>query len=240
MTKNNYYEILGVDKDASFNTIKRAYYALSKKYHPDINPKTGNLFRNINEAYATLSNPEKRKTYDNALNFGVEDADISDFNNIFEDVYYENPEYYQDPFKEPLINILADFWKYRFENATEAIWKRNVFVLLGNFFVCLTIFILIVTNRITKKFNGTGINFKPNSNNIWSTYIKDAIKENYLFRYFCWAFFLFTLTTSKFIYHIFKITYWIFAKIIRYFLIPIAILLASLFHVNSFRKRFFY
>ena len=137
MTKNNYYEILGVNKNASFDQIKRAYYTLSKKYHPDINPKTANLFRNINEAYQTLSNPEKRKEYDFAL--ANPDSDLND-SFINENMYYDNPEYYQDPNKEPIVNILDDFWKYRFENAISAIWKRSIFVLLGNFLFLIVSF----------------------------------------------------------------------------------------------------
>ena len=61
---NNYYEILGVSRAASSAQIKAAFYTLSKKYHPDINPKTANLFRNMNEAYQTLKDSNKRKKYD--------------------------------------------------------------------------------------------------------------------------------------------------------------------------------
>ena len=64
---NNYYGILGVSRTASSARIKAAFYTLSKKYHPDINPKTANLFRNMNEAYQTLKDPDKRKKYDELL-----------------------------------------------------------------------------------------------------------------------------------------------------------------------------
>jgi len=59
----DYYKILGVSKDASTEEIKRAYYKLAHKYHPD---KGGDekKFKEVNEAYQTLSNPEKRKQYD--------------------------------------------------------------------------------------------------------------------------------------------------------------------------------
>lgn len=233
-SNSNYYEILGVDKNASQDEIKRAYYALSKKYHPDINPKTGNLYRNINEAYNILHNPIKRKEYDNALNYGIENEDLTTFTNTFKDTYYENPEYYQDPFKEPLVNILDDFWKYRFENVVSAIWNRNIFVLICNFFLCLSTFVSIITNRTVKLFNKKGIEFKE-SDNIWFNYIKEAVTENKLFRYICWTSFLGILSISKLIYHIFKICYWIFAKVIKYFLIPAAIIIASLLHIKQSR-----
>ena len=219
---NNYYEILGVSRTASSAQIKAAFYTLSKKYHPDINPKTANLFRNMNEAYQTLKDPDKRKRYDELLDLGVEDnsndADI--FTESFKDTYYTNPEYYQDPAKEPIVNILDDFWKYRFENATSAIWERNVFVLITNFFLCFIV------------FNKKGINLKK-QDNIWLNYINEAIEENKLGRYTCWTAFMFTLAGSKLIYHAFKIIYWIFAKIIRYFLLPVAIIIATLLHIYT-------
>lgn len=65
----DYYEILGVDRSADEQTIKRAYRKLAKKYHPDTNK--GNAmaeekFKEATEAYAVLSDPEKRKEYDNS------------------------------------------------------------------------------------------------------------------------------------------------------------------------------
>ena len=65
--KRDYYEVLGVDKKADAETIKKAYRALTKKYHPDLNPgdKTAEeKFKEVNEAYAVLSDPDKRAKYD--------------------------------------------------------------------------------------------------------------------------------------------------------------------------------
>lgn len=67
MQYKDYYEILGVDKNASQSDIKRAYRKLAKKYHPDANPgdkKAEEKFKEINEAYEVLSDEEKRKKYD--------------------------------------------------------------------------------------------------------------------------------------------------------------------------------
>src|SRR5574344_857563 len=61
-----FYEILGVDKNASQEDIKSAYFKLAKKYHPDVNkaPEAATKFKEINEAYSCLSDPDKRKNYD--------------------------------------------------------------------------------------------------------------------------------------------------------------------------------
>jgi curved DNA-binding protein len=65
----DYYEVLGVSRDASGDAIKRAYRQLARKHHPDLKPASERAqaterFKEINEAYEVLSDPEKRKKYD--------------------------------------------------------------------------------------------------------------------------------------------------------------------------------
>ena len=65
--KRDYYEVLGVAKNADEKTIKKAYRKLAKKYHPDTNagnPDAEKKFKEVTEAYSVLSDPEKKKMYD--------------------------------------------------------------------------------------------------------------------------------------------------------------------------------
>ena len=66
MNKRDYYEVLGLSKNATDEEIKRAFRKLAKQYHPDINKEPGaeEKFKEIGEAYAVLSDPAKRRQYD--------------------------------------------------------------------------------------------------------------------------------------------------------------------------------
>ncbi|MFW6120847.1 MAG: molecular chaperone DnaJ [Petrotogales bacterium] len=92
MTKRDYYEILGVDKNADKSEIKKAYRKLALKYHPDKNPDKDSeeKFKEISEAYAVLYDDEKRKMYDRYGHAGIDQQytaeDIfreADFSDIF-------------------------------------------------------------------------------------------------------------------------------------------------------------
>ena len=100
-TKRDYYEVLGVDKNADDAALKKAYRALAKKYHPDVNPgdaEAEKKFKEASEAYAILSDPEKRRQYDQfghaafeqgggAGGFGGFDFNSMDFSDIFGDIF---------------------------------------------------------------------------------------------------------------------------------------------------------
>ncbi len=99
MNKRDYYEVLGVDKNASEADIKSAFRKLAKKYHPDVSKEenAAELFKEAQEAYAVLSDPEKRKQYDqfghsaftnnNGGFSGFEGFDFGNVSDIFEDIF---------------------------------------------------------------------------------------------------------------------------------------------------------
>ena len=97
--KRDYYEVLGVDKNADEAAIKKAYRVLAKKYHPDMNPgdaEAEKKFKEASEAYAVLSDPEKKRQYDQfghaafeggAGGFSGFDFSGADFGDIFGDIF---------------------------------------------------------------------------------------------------------------------------------------------------------
>jgi len=99
MNKKDYYEVLGVDKNASETDIKSAFRRLAKKYHPDVSKEenAAEKFKEAQEAYAILSDPEKRKQYDQFGHSaftnsqggfsGFEGFDFGSMSDIFEDLF---------------------------------------------------------------------------------------------------------------------------------------------------------
>ena len=93
MAERDYYEILGINKDATEDEIKKAYRTLAKKYHPDIStePNAEEKFKEVQKAYDCLSDPEKRSNYDQFGSeegnpFGQGGAGFSGFGG-FEDIF---------------------------------------------------------------------------------------------------------------------------------------------------------
>ena len=99
--KRDYYEVLGVPKDADEAALKKAYRVLAKKYHPDANPgdkEAEAKFKEASEAYSVLSDPEKRKKYDQfghaafdggagGAGYGGFDFNGADMGDIFGDIF---------------------------------------------------------------------------------------------------------------------------------------------------------
>ena len=73
--KRDYYEVLGVSKNATVEEIKKSYRNLAKKYHPDLNPDdkvAESKFKEVNEAYEVLSDQDKKSKYDRFGHAGVD------------------------------------------------------------------------------------------------------------------------------------------------------------------------
>lgn len=98
LSKKDYYEVLGISRDADENEIKKAYRRLAREYHPDVNPGDNNAeekFKEINEAYEILSDPQKRSAYDQFGHAGVNGqgdfnyGDFGDFTTFggFDDIF---------------------------------------------------------------------------------------------------------------------------------------------------------
>ncbi len=97
MAQRDYYEILGVQRTASNEELKTAFRRLARQYHPDVNKSADaeERFKEINEAYAVLSDPQKRAAYDRFGHAGVRNAaggadfnvDFTDFADIFGDLF---------------------------------------------------------------------------------------------------------------------------------------------------------
>ncbi|MBQ5626518.1 MAG: DnaJ domain-containing protein, partial [Bacteroidaceae bacterium] len=100
MAKRDYYEVLGVDKNASANDIKKAYRKLAIQYHPDKNPgdkEAEEKFKEAAEAYGVLSDPDKKARYDQfgfegvsgagGSGFGGAGMDINDIFSMFGDIF---------------------------------------------------------------------------------------------------------------------------------------------------------
>lgn len=160
MAKRDYYDVLGVSKNATDDEIKKKYRSLAIKYHPDRqNGKSDKekkeaeeKFKEATEAYEVLSNKDKRAKYDQFGFAGVGDQSNADYSNVFHDF----GDIFGDFFGEE--NPFSSFFGRHTKRSAQASNDKNIRVQIDleqAIFGC-SADIKVVRNRYCKKCNGTG------------------------------------------------------------------------------------
>lgn len=153
---------------------------------------------------------------------------ITENRNTRDNCSFETDMYYKDPHKESIFTILYNWSEYRFENAFSGIWKRNFLAIFG----ALLVYILSLPLILITKFL---FFLRPNEYKRfgwhWVSHLDYLCYKNDLIATIFWSLLLVFMFVTKFTFTILYIVYWIFKNIIRFFLLPIAIILASIMRV---------
>lgn len=138
---------------------------------------------------------------------------------------FETDMYYKNPHKESIFTILYNWSEYRFENAFSGIWKRNFLAIFGALFVYVLSLPLIL---LTKFLFFLRPNEYKNFGWHWLSHLDYLCYKNHLIATMFWTLLLTFMFITKLIFDILYIVYWIFKNILRFFLLPISIILASI------------
>ena len=159
---------------------------------------------------------------------GLSGGYITENRNTRDNCSFETDMYYKDPHKESIFTILYNWSEYRFENAFSGIWKRNFLAIFG----ALLVYILSLPLILITKFL---FFLRPNEYKRfgwhWVSHLDYLCYKNDLIATIFWSLLLVFMFVTKFTFTILYIVYWIFKNIIRFFLLPIAIILASIMRV---------
>lgn len=159
---------------------------------------------------------------------GLSGGYITENRNTRDNCSFETDMYYKDPHKESIFTILYNWSEYRFENAFSGIWKRNFLAIFG----ALLVYILSLPLILITKFL---FFLRPNKYKRfgwhWVSHLDYLCYKNDLIATIFWSLLLVFMFVTKFTFTILYIVYWIFKNIIRFFLLPIAIILASIMRV---------
>ena len=159
---------------------------------------------------------------------GLSGGYITENRNTLDNCSFETDMYYKDPHKESIFTILYNWSEYRFENAFSGIWKRNFLAIFG----ALLVYILSLPLILITKFL---FFLRPNEYKRfgwhWVSHLDYLCYKNDLIATVFWSLLLAFMFVTKFTFTILYIVYWIFKNIIRFFLLPIAIILASIMRV---------
>lgn len=165
MPKKDYYEILGIKKDASKQEIKKAYRKLALKYHPDKNPskEAEEKFKEISEAYAVLYDEEKRKLYDQYGHSGIDQQfsqeDIfrnADFRDIFRGMGFDSSGFGFEDIFESFFGHRSGFGRRRNQPRRGADLRYDVELSLEQAYNGLETTIRVPRTENCENCNGTG------------------------------------------------------------------------------------
>ena len=129
-SKKDYYEVLGVKKEATADEIRKAYKKLAIKWHPDKNPdnkeEAENKFKEISEAYSVLSDPEKKKEYDNRDTANFKGFDFNGFDpfSMFQDFFRHSRDFGGMGFDDDFDNFGFNNGKFGMGNQHKDIQKH--------------------------------------------------------------------------------------------------------------------
>ena len=151
----NYYEILQISKNASKDDIKHAYITLVKKYHPDLQPQEKKNFytekmKLINIAYGTLKNDEKRKAYDEQLNYNKQIYKETKYqtgsndNNKYNENSYKQYKYNENSYKQYTYNENKHNKYNKYNSIVDKIKKIKEIVMLWFTYILVISFFIYI------------------------------------------------------------------------------------------------